>query len=675
MTQPLHLLVALHLHQPVGNFDNVFAEHVHDVYRPLLRALQQHPECRVAVHLSGPLLDWSLDHAPALVDELRVLVCGGQAELLYAGHYEPILASLPRADRLQQLAWHVDAMHRVFGAPASAAAGASGTAPRGIWLTERVWEPDLARDLADAGMHYALLDDWGWLAAGHAPETLAQIFRTEHDGRTLDLVPIHESLRYLIPFRSVADIEADLRARHARGDRLAVFADDAEKFGGWPGTRAWVLESGWLDEFLGMLTRLQLEGVISLAHGHDLMHRAPRGGLAYLPSASYREMEEWALPLDAARPMASVRAALPADATDTMRARVRGSHWKHFLVKYPEANRLHKHMLALSALCRAAGDPDTARRAIGMAQSNDPLWHGVFGGLYLPWLRHANWHHVARAERVLRAEAPLEWERRDLDMDGYEECWVHSARCSVVIAPHRGASIETWLDLAAAVNVTDTLTRRIEPYHLDAFEAGQRAHAERAASHAARNASHGAARQSNEGTPSIHEIEHALTLDALPPADRAPRVLLQLSAMASAVTATEYASARHEPIRAWHDTMFICDVSRQSPDDIAAHCTSPEVDITIGVHANGSLSWSADWSRADLPDDAVIAVELSHAPLLRLNVAHAGDTLGDPWRYPIETLAKSERGLERTVQGIAQVWRAPVRAQRLTLQLTLDSAG
>src|SRR2546422_9178916 len=69
---------------------------------------------------------------------------------------------------------------------------------------------------------------------------------------------------------------------------------------------------------------------------------------------------------------------------------VRGGHWHHFLVKYPESNRMHKTMLALSTLSRRRGDPPEARRAIGRAQCNDAYWHGVFGGLYLPHLRTAN---------------------------------------------------------------------------------------------------------------------------------------------------------------------------------------------------------------------------------------------------------------------------------------------
>ena len=36
---PIRFVFGLHLHQPVGNFDHVFAQHVEDVYRPLLDRL------------------------------------------------------------------------------------------------------------------------------------------------------------------------------------------------------------------------------------------------------------------------------------------------------------------------------------------------------------------------------------------------------------------------------------------------------------------------------------------------------------------------------------------------------------------------------------------------------------------------------------------------------------
>ena len=36
---PLRFVFGLHLHQPVGNFDQVFQQHLDDVYRPLLEGV------------------------------------------------------------------------------------------------------------------------------------------------------------------------------------------------------------------------------------------------------------------------------------------------------------------------------------------------------------------------------------------------------------------------------------------------------------------------------------------------------------------------------------------------------------------------------------------------------------------------------------------------------------
>jgi hypothetical protein len=536
-----------------------------------------------------------------------------------------------------------------------------------------VWEPDLARDLADAGVRYALVDDRPFLAAGHEARTLGAVFRTEHDGRLLDLLPIDERLRYLVPFRPVAEIEAALRARHADGERLAVFADDAEKFGGWPGTREWVFGTGWLDDFLDTMLALQDEGVLRLVTGPQVLGESPRGGLAYLPTGSYREMEEWSLPAEAAARLSALRDDVRTshgddrvDGADT--AFLRGSHWKHFLVKYPEANRLHKHMLAVSRLCRAQGNPSAARRAIGMAQSNDPLWHGVFGGLYLPWLRESNWHHLARAEALLRRGQPLAVERLDLDADGQEELWVHGAHVSLVLAPHRGFAAETWLLLDRAENATDVLTRRIEHYHAQAV-AAHFAQGPLVTAAAALAADDDAPADASAGAPSIHDLEHAHTLESLPPADHDVRSLLQVRAIGSHVTELDYASAEYVPVQSWTQVPFAVQVSSRATDALVLTGEGNGLALTLTVHASGALTWLVDWSRVVLPAGTRLALECSLGARATVDATCDGATT--EWRYDVVSRAKSERGLETTVQGRAVVFVLEAAAQRqATIRLT-----
>jgi hypothetical protein len=653
---PIDFYCAFHLHQPVGNFGEVFESHIRDVYRPLLAHLAARPAWPVIVHVSGPLFEWCEQYDRALIDDLARLSAAGRTEFLLSGFYEPVLAALPREDRLQQVAWMREYLADRFGAHDT-----------GLWLTERVWEPDLTRDLADAGVRYALVDDRHFLVSGHLRDTMQQRFRTEHDGRYLDMLPIDERLRYLIPFQPVPNIVAHLRAERAAGRRLAVFADDGEKFGGWPKTREWVYGSGWMNQFLDAMTRMQDEGALRLVRGSQVLSDAPSGGLAYLATASYHEMEEWSLP-----PELGLRhARLTSDIGEKRMASednafIRGAHWKHFLVKYPEANRAHKHTLALSQLCRERGDPELARRAIGRAQCNDSLWHGVFGGLYLPWLREALWRHLAEAEALLRQGESLALERRDIDGDGNEELWVHGEAVSVTIAPHRGGSVETYLLLSARENAADALTRRIEAYHHAAVKAHRAVDSTRAASSTgSTSATKGAgADTARDGAPSIHEMEQENTLAQLPPADLDVRALLQIRVVAASLTEADWRAATYTPLANFARTPLQVTDARTAPESVhiamqgqGAH-EGLGVDLT--VHADGTLVYEIDWRTLTLPMGSLVALEASLGARTATTVTC--ENAAKQWRSPIESVAKSERGLERTVQGQAIVSLVPVAA-------------
>ena len=51
----VRLILALHNHQPVGNFDGVFASSFRDGYLPFLEVMEDYPAIPFALHTSGPL--------------------------------------------------------------------------------------------------------------------------------------------------------------------------------------------------------------------------------------------------------------------------------------------------------------------------------------------------------------------------------------------------------------------------------------------------------------------------------------------------------------------------------------------------------------------------------------------------------------------------------------------
>src|SRR2546429_2362874 len=331
---PLRFVFGVHFHQPVGTCDHVSAEHRRDVYRPLVERLAERRFFPFTLHISGPLLEWLETHDAAYLDLIGRLAADGHVELLLAGFYEPVLASLVPADRVEQVAWMREAIRRRFGVAAT-----------GLWLTERVWEPDLAAQLADAGVRYVVLDDRHFLVSGFERDQLHAPFFTESGGKQGALFPIDERLRYLIPFRPPAEIGEDLPELRTAGRPLAVFVDAGERFGGWPGTKDWVYTRGWLAQFLHAVGALVAAGEVRLTTPGVALDTVPSGGLAYLPTAFYPEIEAWALPPAAARRLAVLEHELgEARMAGPGGALVPGGHLGHLLLKYPQANRHVKKM-------------------------------------------------------------------------------------------------------------------------------------------------------------------------------------------------------------------------------------------------------------------------------------------------------------------------------------------
>jgi hypothetical protein len=614
--EPIRFVFGMHNHQPVGNFDHIFRDHVREVYQRFLERIAAHGFLPVAIHISGPLIEWMETHGESgYLDLVGRLAADGRLELLLAGFYEPVLAALPREDRLEQIGWMREALRRRFGVEAT-----------GLWLTERVWEPDLAADLADAGVRFALVDDRHFLVTGFEREQLHAPFRTESGGKRVALFPIDEQLRYLVPFKPPADVVTYLERLRDQGHRLAVLADDGEKFGGWPGTQEWVYQRGWLDRFLEAMGSAVARGVVRLSTFEEALRETPSAGLVYLPTASYREMEAWALPPRAAGRLRHLEQELgEARMAGPDGALLRGSHWRNFLVRYVEANRAHKKMLALSALCRARGNPSAPRRAVGRAQCNDAYWHGVFGGLYLPHIRAALWHHLALAERELRVGETLAAEVMDFDGDGNDEVWIHSSACSVIVAPARGGAVEDLTLFATLANHADALTRHREAYHeLDALQVLEAA-SDGQGEHGAQPAGH---------LPVDHECR-ALFVDRVLPV---------------ALAFEQYASGDYAPLASWARERMRFRVATGAEEVVVT--LEPETGPTglakvVAVATDGTVRVRYELSLDGALAAGRFAPELSFGVPLELRVTPDAPV----WQFPIETVAKSERGLERTAQG------------------------
>ena len=466
MSNSIRLILVLHNHQPVGNFDHVIEQVYQDAYKPFLDVFERYENLKIGLHTSGPLLEWLDEHHGDYLDRLARLSAAGRIEIVGGAFYEPILSMIPTRDRISQIRNFTGWIERRLGASV-----------RGMWMPERVWEQSTTRDLVAAGIRYTMLDDFHFKNAGLSEDELHGYYLTEDEGHLLTVFPDSEPLRYMIPFR-VPQETIDYLGQIAsqRPGAIAMFGDDGEKFGAWPGTKQSVYEEAWLVRFFDLLTEHQ--SWIEVVTPSEVIDSTPPLGKVYLPDGSYREMTEWALPAAQLAEYVQARRDLEGDPRWPRIARfVRGGFWRNFRVKYPEADEMYSRMMMVSRRLQAALDAgahgpliEEARTSLHRGQCNCAYWHGAFGGVYLPHLRNAIYRQLIKADTLLdRAEKqPESWVEltaEDYNFDSRQEVQLAGDKLIALLAPTRGGMMYELDVRAIDHNLLATMTRRPEAYH------------------------------------------------------------------------------------------------------------------------------------------------------------------------------------------------------------------
>lgn len=704
----VYFALVVHSHQPVGNFDHVVEEAYQKSYRPFLEAMAEHPRIRFCLHTSGVLLEWIEKRHPEFFELLATMVKRRQVELVGGGYFEPILLSIPEPDRLAQIGRMGDYLEKHFG-----------VRPKGGWVAERVWEQSLTHSLTAAGIEYVILDDTHFLAAGLEPSELRGTFITEEGGAPLLLVPSLKRLRYTIPFSEPEETLRILRSGQAVDaelpDALLAMGDDCEKFGIWPGTYDHVYKNGWLERFLTQIEAAA--GWLETTTLSDYLAQHPPLGRIYLPSASYEEMMQWALPTAAWREFKTTQEEVGRmPYAERIRRFLRGGVWLNFLAKYSESNQLQKLMLEVSrrhAACQHAASlgagshttPSETARLLShvqthllAAQCNDAYWHGIFGGLYSPHLRSALFRNLIQAEALLdqlegEAAAPrFRIVAKDFDVDGQTEVLVDHRAAAMVVRPADGGTISSLRFKPAETDVINSLMRRQEAYHDQVL----------------RHAS-SAEKAPREGPSSIHDqvLSKESNLSALLRYDRYARNIFRTYLFPAAKQCQDFDYLRLDEnvdlaSGAWDLTQkdnepFLA-LTREAHLRVVSKSVSLRGSKTIQAEVVGEVlrlycrsSLAADQPIAaplalgmelvfnllapDAPDRYFLAGGVHHPLEFRGEIVSPRLMMVDEWQrvkitmdanpeprwwiVPIETISQSESGFERVYQGsaILAVWK------------------
>jgi alpha-amylase len=450
-----------HNHQPVGNFGWVFEKAYQLSYKPFLDVLSKHADIKWNLHLSGILWEYLEQEHKEYIKDIQELVKKGRVEVLSGGYFEPIMSSIPDKDKLGQIEKLTKYVKNKFGSNQA----------NGMWLAERVWEPSMPKVFAQAGINYTVLDDCHFANVGFNIDKLNGYYTTEEEGYKLNIFPISQKMRYLIPFSNVEDtIEyfKFLIQESSMEDPIVVMADDGEKFGMWPSTYKHVYENKWLNKFLTALENNA--DIVETVTFSEILRLKKSSGRVYLPCSSYFEMSQWVLPSQQQESFEDILNKSICDAEG--KKFLKGGFWRNFLVKYEESNNMHKKMLYVSSKlkCLKNNDKKAFRKAkdfLYAAQCNCAYWHGVFGGIYLPHLRNAIYSNSIKAENYYNKTMfkKFSWNIFDLDCDDQEEYLYESKTQNIYVTAFCGGSIFEWDIFKINYNLLDTLTRRYEPYH------------------------------------------------------------------------------------------------------------------------------------------------------------------------------------------------------------------
>jgi len=484
------LPICLHFHQPVDNFDFVIEDCYKKSYEPLIDNILKFEDIKITLHFSGNLLEWLLKNKPDFIEKLKIMAKRSQIEIIGGGYYEPIFAIIPYRDKIAQMKKLTDLIKTEFGLEV-----------KGAWLSERVWEPDYPSFLNDVGLKYVIVDDNHFRSTGITEEGTLYSYITEDEGKTLRLFPINEELRYLTPWKpTYLSIDYLRKNSDEKGDRVALLTSDAEKMGVWATTHqiCYVEGQGHKDGDNGkpfipaFLEQIRSNSWIKSITLTEYMQKFPAKSLIYLPTASYDKMEEWVLPTKIRKNFKIIRKSLRDDEEKKGTYQfLKGGFWRYFLVKYPESNNMHKKMIhvrnklinteenllkveneqLISVILKKIAE---AWDEIYKAQCNDCYWHGLFGGVYLQFLRFSVYTHLINAERIIddinslinpKMRSYIYITPIDFIKDSKTEYLIESDVFNIYVNPNDGGTIFELDYKPKSYNLLNTLTRWPEAYH------------------------------------------------------------------------------------------------------------------------------------------------------------------------------------------------------------------
>lgn len=429
--EKLSLILGFHCHLPSDiqkalNENDLIKEKCNFVIE-LAELLNTFQNIKLSLHLSGNLILYLDKKHSDFSGKIRELLDRNQLELLSGGIYEPMLPFIPKEDRQTQ----ISLMNRLIN-------HTYGYIPYGAWITEYSWESSIAFDLAKSRIQYTCLPKEYFKSAGFEEKELSGYFITEDEGCKIAVFPILQNLDTFMEQYSPEEAVNHLYESSSSNESVVVLICEIQK----PDHSRII----WLKNFFEILNS-KPDFIETKLFNNYYQNNRPKGRI-YLPSKQKIQPQ---------------------------------AKWSHCLLKYDEANLLHKKMLRISKKINSAKEGKSRFKVIKdminqaydlllMGQCNDTYWDTMTGGIYSPVKRHNAYSNLIKAENLIDSASRqhskwIQVFEIDYDCDGSDEIIIETETQNVYISPLLGGTILEHDYRPKNINVTNTISRKEEEYH------------------------------------------------------------------------------------------------------------------------------------------------------------------------------------------------------------------
>jgi len=450
----LKIVLGMYNSLPVGTTQQQFEKAYEYSYKPFLTILYKYAMLKGTMHFPGTALEWIDDVHPELLMVMNEMVKRKQLEMLGGGYYSPIFPIIPSKDRLGQVELLTTYLRKKFG-----------KRPRGCWITEGVWEPNLTSTLKSSGMEYLFIDDKLFFQSGMEKQHIYHPYVTDDQGKMAVVLPLHNDYISRLFQDSPEKLVEDFINLHQMNSEALVlnllinsdfFVINREHYS------RFFAEDGWFEKFLKALSDAS-QNVETVLPGKYVRSLGPLKRV-YLPSHYIHENNHREpLKKEKKKEVFNLISTFVGD------DRSRG-FFRQYISTYPEIHRIYSKMMYVHFIVgQVRGDRSrkkTAKEESWRGQTAAVFWHGPDGGVYRNNIRKAVYRNLINAEKTTREKGIFSTSLNvtDIDLDGIPE-YLYQGQFLNAYVHRRGACLFELDYVVTAWNYLDTMARHREPYH------------------------------------------------------------------------------------------------------------------------------------------------------------------------------------------------------------------